>query len=47
MYKFIKRIFVSTMFFGCLYSENSLECISMNNKKCKVRTEIVNVSNSN
>ena len=35
------------MFFGCLYSVNSLERVSMNNKKCKVRTKIVNVSNSN
>ena len=48
MFGFVKRIFVSTMmFFGCnLSSVNPLECVSMNNQKCKVRPEIVNV-NSN
>ena len=35
------------MFFRCnLSSVNPLECVSMNNQKCKVRPEIVNV-NSN
>ena len=34
------------MFFGSLSSANSLQCVSMNNQKCKVRPEIVNV-NSN
>ena len=45
---FVKRIFVSAMmFFGCnLSSVNPLECVSMNNPECKVRTEIINV-NSN
>ena len=44
---FVKRIFVSVMFFGCnLSSVNPLECVSMNNQECKVRPEIVNV-NSN
>ena len=47
MLRFIKQIFVSTMFLGCnLCSVNLLECDSMNNQKCKVRPEIVNV-NSN
>ena len=47
MLKFIKQIFVSTlMFFGSLSSVNPLKCISMNNQKCKVRPEIINV-NSN
>ena len=33
------------MFFGCTLSTvNSLKCISMNNKECKVRPEIVNVN---
>ena len=32
------------MFFGCsLPSINSLKCISMNNRKCKLRPQIVNV----
>ena len=48
MFGFIKQIFVSAMkIFGCNLSKvNSLECISMNNQKCKVRPEIANV-NSN
>ena len=47
MFKFIKQIFVSTLiFFDSLSSVNSLKCVSMNNKECKVRPENVNV-NSN
>ena len=48
MLRFVKQIFVSAvMFFGCsLSSVNPLEYVSMNNQKCKVRPEIVNV-NSN
>ena len=47
MFRFVKQIFVSAMFFGCnLSSVNTLECVSMNNQECKVRPEIVNV-NSN
>ena len=47
MFRFINQIIVSTlMFFGSLSSVNSLECVSMNNQKFKVRPEIVNV-NSN
>ena len=48
MFGFVKQIFVSAMvFFGYnLSSVNLLSCISMNNQKCKVRPEIVNV-NSN
>ena len=45
MFKFIKQIFISTiMFFGCLLSVNSLECISMKNQECKIGPEIVNVN---
>ena len=47
MFKRIKQIFTSTMMlFGSLSSVNPLECVSMNNRECKVRPEIVNV-NSN
>ena len=47
MFRFLKIIFVSTMFFGCnLSSLNPLECVLMSNQECKVRLEIVNV-NSN
>ena len=44
----MKRIFVSTMMlFWCnLSSVNPLECVSMYNQECKVRSESVNV-NSN
>ena len=34
------------MFFGSLSSLNPLECVSLNNQKCKVRPQIANV-NSN
>ena len=34
------------MFFGSLSNVKPLECVLMNNKECKVRSEIVNV-NSN
>ena len=45
MLKFIKEIFVSTIIlFGSLSSVNPLKCVSMNNQKCKVRPEIVNVN---
>ena len=46
MFGFVKQIFISAMvFFGCnLSNENSFKCISMNNKKCKARPQIVNVN---
>ena len=34
------------MFFGSLSIANPLECVSMNNKECKVRSELVNVSSN-
>ena len=46
MFGFVKQI-SAMMFLGCnLSSVNSLKYISMNNQKCKIRPEIVNV-NSN
>ena len=43
MFRFVKRIFVSTiMFFGNLSNVNPLECVSKNNQEWKVRLEIVN-----
>ena len=38
-FRFVKRVFVSTMiFFGCNLSNiNPLECVLMNNQECKVR----------
>ena len=48
MFKFIKQIFISAlMFFSNLSSANSLECVSMKNKKCKVRPEIVGINSNN
>ena len=48
MFRFLKQIFVAAIiFFGCsLSSVNILECVSINNQKCKIRPKIVNV-NSN
>ena len=48
MFRFIKKIFVcfNNYVFCCLSTVNPLECVSMNNQECKVRTEIVN-DNSN
>ena len=48
MFKFVEQTFIlAMMFFSCnLPGVNSLRCISMNNRVCKVRPEIVNV-NSN
>ena len=46
MLGFAKQIFISAMmFFGCnLPSINSLKCISMNNRECKIRPQIVHVN---
>ena len=47
MFGFLKQIFISTiMLFSRLPNVNLLECISMKNQECKVRSEIVNI-NSN
>ena len=45
MFKFVKRVFFSAMmFFGYnLSSVNPLECVSIDNQKCKVRPEMVNL----
>ena len=48
MFKFVKKILVSTMmFFSSLSSVNSLECMSMKSQECKVRPEIVNNNSNN
>ena len=46
MFRFIKQIFVSAvMFSSCsLWSVNLLECVSMNNQRCKRRLKIVNAN---
>ena len=47
MFVFIKNIFyIGSLFLSSLVSTTSLNCISMKNRECKVRPEIINV-NSN
>ena len=43
MFGFVNQIFVSAMIF---YSCNALKCVSLNNQKCKLRTQMLNI-NSN
>ena len=48
MFGFIKQIFISTMMlFSSLPNVNSLECVSLKNQECKVRSEIVNINSNN
>ena len=46
MFGFIKKPFFTAMtFFSCnALNVDSLECVSMNNQKCKIRSEIINVN---
>ena len=46
MFGFIKKVFVVAIksFNFNLSNVNSLECVSMNNQECKIRTEIINVN---
>ena len=46
MFRLIKKAFISaiTFFNFNLSNVNSLECVSMNNQECKIRTEIINVN---
>ena len=41
MFGFIKRCFFTAVIFFNLSNVNSLECVSMNNQECKIRTEII------
>ena len=48
MFRFIKQIFISAlMYFSNLSSVNSLKCISMKNRECRVSPEIVNINSNN
>ena len=42
MFGFIKKVFfVAMTFFSCsVLSVNSLECVSINNQECKIRSEM-------
>ena len=46
MFKFIKKCFFTAITFinFNLSNVNSLECVSMNNQECKVRTVIINLN---
>ena len=46
MLGFIKKSFFTEItFFSCsVLSVNSLECLSMNNQECKIRSEIISVN---
>ena len=46
MFKFIKKSFFTamTVLNFDLSNVNSLECVSMNNQECKIRTEIINLN---
>ena len=48
MLRFIKKVFIAAMTFfsSNVLSVNSLECVSMNNQRCKTRPRIIDV-NSN
>ena len=44
MFEFIRKCFFTAMTFFNLSNVNSLECLSMNNQECKVKTEIINLN---
>ena len=46
IFRFIKKCFFTAMTFinFNLSNVNSLECVSMNNKECKKRSEIINTN---
>ena len=46
MFAFIKKCFFPaiTFFSYNVLNVNSLKCVSMNNKKCKIKSKIVNVN---
>ena len=44
MFEFIKKIFLTRLTVSSDLNPLSASCISMNNKKCKAKPEIVNVN---
>ena len=46
MFRFIKKMFLAVMAFIDFNQSNvnSLECVSMYNQKCKIRSEIINLN---
>ena len=48
MFVFIKKIFyIGSFFLSSLVSTTPLNCISIKNQECKVRSEIVDISSNN
>ena len=47
MFRFIKKVFIvaMTVFSFNPLTVNSLECVSMSNQECKIRTKIININN--
>ena len=48
MLRYIKKCFFTaiTFFSSNLLNVNSLECVSINNQECKIRTEIIDINNN-
>ena len=46
MLRYIKKYFFTVIIFfsSSVLNVNSLECVSMNNQACKIRTEIINLN---
>ena len=46
MFGFMKKVFFTAMTFfsSNVLNVNSLECVSMRNQECKIRSEIINVN---
>ena len=44
IFEFIKKCFFTAMTFFDLSNVDSLNCVSMNNQECKIRTEIINLN---
>ena len=47
MFSFVKKVLVSGLTVLSSSITDALNCISMNNQECKVRPEIIDVSNNN
>ena len=47
MFSFVKKVFVLGLTVLSSSITDALNCISINNQKCKVRSEIVDVSSNN
>ena len=46
MFGFNKKCFFTAMLIFGVLNANSLECVSMNNQECKIRTKIIDINNN-